>query len=167
MWCWLSGKQHTAASTETAQANQAVEQLVQWQRTQFGVRQMLIALNKIPINQPGFWSFLESSLRVVSITRNPVTQCKVSHRKLFSVRQKRRKKVGNARACGSGIVAELQIRKCRRHAGEIPVRCVASRYGVLPWWWRPRISYKRRTSLFWSALLHVCDRSYFHKFYNN
>ena len=36
-------------------------------------------------------------------------------------------KVGNATACGSGILAELQVRKYRRRAGGIAVQCAALR----------------------------------------
>jgi len=50
----------------------------------------------------------------------------------FSVQQKRREKVGNARACGSQFRKQLdrvlcifpQVRQCRRRAGGIAVRCV-------------------------------------------
>jgi len=43
----------------------------------------------------------------------------------LSIRQKRRKKLDNIRARGSGTPAELQVRKSRRLAGEIAARCGA------------------------------------------
>jgi len=48
-------------------------------------------------------------------------------RKHFPLDNNVAKKVGNAIACGS----HPQVRKCRRHAGGIAMRCVVSCYGIL------------------------------------
>ena len=61
------------------------------------------------------------ALRLVSIT----TQ-RNAPRTFFRLTKKNvAKKVGNARACGSEILAELQVRKCRRNCGAL--RCVTLR----------------------------------------